>query len=773
MIRRGRRHAGAVLALLAIVSGTLPGTARAETLVNLLERLRAAGFNVIYSSDLVRPDMQVPDAPATTDLLAQARAALAARGLELRSIGNGQYIVTQAAARPNASPPPSPPAQPAPAELQEISVYASRYQLGGEDLGEPRLLTATQIEQVPGSQNDALRATRVIPGVVTNISTRPYIRGSFADDILVQFDGVPLADPYHLKNFQSLISAFDPSAVERIEVFSGGFPVRYGTKSGGVLEVTPRALDSGYEHAVGASLVAYDAASVGHAEKWPIDWLATVRHSVPDVVIKPVNASEGEPEFLDSLGRVRWHSDDDSAWTLGWLLLQDRLDFSTQIGDEATHASYRDEYWWAAYETSPQEALHSRTVLASSWAERERSGILDEPGIAAGSLQESRESSSVDLRSLWTYQASPRMLWTYSFEAGHAHSDLHYDRRGEIDAAIAASFGRSPDNTLIASAAPSETTYAASAAARRRWSNFEAELGVRLDVQRDSSTGLRHEWSPRLNVRQDFADRWHLYGSWGRFTQPQRVDEWRMEERQTQSDPSALAVHTILGVSHDAGRGTRFSVEAYRKRWTEVRPYFDNLFDTLSLVPDLQPDRVRVAPRNSEAAGIEVSARRTFAHAFEGWAAYAYSRVSDDFETMDDIPRSWDQRNALTLGLAWNARPWTASLVLGWHTGWPHTPSTYTPATASAPSSLVIGRRNDARWDDYFSADLSGSWTHAFSLSELSLWFELTNGTNRPNECCVHFITPSPTNGQSLTEPNYYLPRTLNVGFNLRFRDRR
>jgi hypothetical protein len=85
---------------------------------------------------------------------------------------------------------------------------------------------------------------------------------------------------------------------------------------------------------------------------------------------------------------------------------------------------------------------------------------------------------------------------------------------------------------------------------------------------------------------------------------------------------------------------------------------------------------------------------------------------------------------------------------------------------------LLIGRRNAARWDDYVSADLSASWTHSLSWSELSLWLELTNGSNRRNECCVHFIAASRTNGESLTEPNYYLPRTLNVGFNVRFRDR-
>ncbi len=151
----------------------------------------------------------------------RAKRALAAHGLVLRPIGGARYAVTQA---PEQSAPPPAPVQaaaPPPVQLepqQEVSVYASRYDLRMDDIAEPQLLTQTQIEAVPGSQDDALRAARIIPGIASNLSTRPYIRGSFVDDVLVQFDGVPLADPFHLKNFQSVISAFDPAAVKRIEV---------------------------------------------------------------------------------------------------------------------------------------------------------------------------------------------------------------------------------------------------------------------------------------------------------------------------------------------------------------------------------------------------------------------------------------------------------------------------------------------------------------------------------------------------------------------------
>ena len=110
------------------------------------------------------------------------------------------------------------------APLEEISVYASRYAIEGGARRAARSFRATDIERVPGSHDDALHALHSLPGLASNASGRPYIRGSLSEDVLVRYDGIALLDPFHLKNFQSLISAIDPAAVERIEVFSGGFP---------------------------------------------------------------------------------------------------------------------------------------------------------------------------------------------------------------------------------------------------------------------------------------------------------------------------------------------------------------------------------------------------------------------------------------------------------------------------------------------------------------------------------------------------------------------
>ena len=760
----------AVALIASLAAARSFAAAPAESVVSVLEALRAQGINVIYSSDLVPADMRAPALPADLTPLARAEAALAANGLVLRQIGPARYAVTQAAPRP----PPPPPAVPAPPPArvdpppqQEVSVYASRYDLRTDDIGEPHLLTQTQIEQVPGGQDDALRAARIIPGVVSNLSTRPYIRGSFVDDVLVQFDGVPLADPFHLKNFQSLISAFDPAAVKRIEVYSGGFPVSYGTRSGGVIDVEPRTLTSGYEHAFGASLLAYDAATTGRAESLPIDWLATVRHSVPDIVLKPVNGHEGEPQFLDTLGRVRWRNDDGSAWTLGWLLLEDHIDLSTSAMDESTTAHYRDEYLWIARDEVFGDRLTGRTVISGSWGERTRGADLNEPGLGVGTLAEERHTSSVDLRSAWTWRMDDRTTWNYGIEASHSQADLRYDRTGTFAAAVAESFDRPVDNALSARAEPEVETYAAFVSARRRWSPVEIELGARLDGQHYGNMVMRQQFSPRLNLRYDFAPAWRLYGSWGRFTQAQRVDEWRLEDPQLTPDPSAIAIHSIIGLTYQPHDEFRVSLELYRKRWTEVRPYYENLLDSLSLVPDLAPDRIRVAPMASEASGAELTVRRSLPHSFDVWAGFSASLVNDDFASRSDVHRSWDQPRAATLGFDWNHVGWTASAVFGWHRGWPRTDIR---DNTLVPGGLILGPRNADRWGDYFSADISASRTAAFAGGELSTWVEVTNATDRHNACCTHLQAPEPGSTSIGEEANTWLPRTLNVGFTWRFR---
>ena len=64
--------------------------------------------------------------------------------------------------------------------------------------------------------------------------------------------------------------------------------------------------------------------SIGKSETLPLEWVAAIRRSTLDL-IDPVEDGFGKPQFSDTLGRLRWTTEH-GAWTLGWLLLDDRLE---------------------------------------------------------------------------------------------------------------------------------------------------------------------------------------------------------------------------------------------------------------------------------------------------------------------------------------------------------------------------------------------------------------------------------------------------------------
>ena len=737
-----------MLALCATLRAAQP-----TTIDSLLRALAPLGIDVIYSSDLVPADLEAPPPRAGRSPLERAMDALAANGLKLEPVAPQKYVVVRA---PAAAPPAGPDTE---APLQEISVYASRYSIEGREVAAPRELSSSDIEVVPGSHDDSLRALKSLPGLASNVSGRPYIRGSLEDDVLVRYDGITLLDPFHLKNYQSLISAIDPAAVERIEVFSGGFPVRYGTRSGGVIDITPPSRDTGYENRVGASFISAGASSVGSSERWPLEWVVAIRRSTLDL-LEPVEEGFGQPQFSDSLGRLKYRTDH-GAWTVGWLLLDDRIELGKAGDAETAQARYRDEYVWLARDHEFGPRLRTRATAVLTGSERHRDGELDQPGVATGSLEDTTEFQRMELSNVWTWDRREHVTDTFGGEFAVSDAEYTYARTANYSPAVAAAFGRPADNDLTYAGNPRVFTYALHAAERRRWQSFEAELGLRLDGEHYNLGGDHTQISPRLNLRYDFSDKLRVYTSVGRFSQAQHVEEWRIEEAQQTADAAQVSQHSILGVTWEPDAATRWGVEAYTKRWTTISPYFDSQLDPLSLTPDLQPDRIRIAPDESEATGLELSGHHEFSERLSAWGTMSWARVADD-SIEGDVVRSWDQSLALTLGASWQASRWNASVFGGWHRGWPRTPITLSP--------LSLGERNSARWGDFYTLDLRGSYVWPQKYGDFSLVLEVTNATDRSNECCA--VLQTAPDGSFRTETDHWLPTILNLGFSYRWRSR-
>jgi outer membrane receptor protein involved in Fe transport len=119
---------------------------------------------------------------------------------------------------------PKKPTEPAP---YEIVVVGERAPIRHE-------LARTEISRMPGAFGDAFRAIEGLPGVVPIVSGLPYfyVRGAPPGNVGYFFDGIPVPFLYH---FAAGPSVFHPAFIDRVDLYPGAYPVRYGRFAGAIV----------------------------------------------------------------------------------------------------------------------------------------------------------------------------------------------------------------------------------------------------------------------------------------------------------------------------------------------------------------------------------------------------------------------------------------------------------------------------------------------------------------------------------------------------------
>lgn len=100
-----------------------------------------------------------------------------------------------------------------------------------------RELSKGELKLIPGlAEADVMRAVESLPGVVStsDFSSAFNVRGGSADQNLIQLDGIPIYNPFHVAG---VFSVFNSDMVERAELLAGGFPAEYGGRVSSVLNV--------------------------------------------------------------------------------------------------------------------------------------------------------------------------------------------------------------------------------------------------------------------------------------------------------------------------------------------------------------------------------------------------------------------------------------------------------------------------------------------------------------------------------------------------------
>jgi outer membrane receptor protein involved in Fe transport len=757
----------------APVNPSAPAIVAGEPLTAALESLRRAGLALVYSDALVRPSLRVREAPGAGTPEQLARRILAPHGLALERTAAGPFTVI-AGPLPVPASTVAPPDGPDASELQEVPVFASRWRVDPSAEASLTELTREQLEALPGLDEDVLRVMRYLPGTATNgVSARANVRGGRDDELAVYFDGAPLFEPFHFKDYQGLLGMLDPGAIARLDFYSGVFPVRWGDRLSGVLDVAPREAAGGNYHELGLSMLYAHGLSVGETA-WrgrPLRWLGSLRQSTVEATIRAADREGLDPHFVDTLARVEFEPDARTRLVAGFLLLNDSLDAVLSSGEQRTDSRYRDGTGWLSARREGEGGLALSATLSGTERHTERRGALRRPGSVDGALADERELRASTLRLEARRVADAAPGWTVGLELQQLDASFDYAATAGFEPALARAFGRpSALARAVDLDAPGLAGALYGAVQLAPWPRWSLELGLRADAQRhEAREAARRErfrdlqWSPRLAARYDWSDRTVLRASLGRAWQSQRPDELQVADGEPGFHPAQRATQAVLSLERRLGPRALLRVEGYRKAIARPAPRYENLLDPVVLLPEIEPDRFRVAPDEALLYGAEFSLRWRAPRDWEGWLGYAWSEATDVVSGVS-VPRTWNQLHSAAGGVSWSAEPWQLSATATWHSGWRSTPVASAPAVGGAAGAdpvIELGARNSRAWDPFFSLDLRATWRRALPVGRLRLYAELNNLTDHGSPCCLALSIARPPAGapRLQSEQRNWLPR--------------
>lgn len=708
-------------------------------IVEVIDEFRAQGQPFVYSTNVVTDDLYVVFEPEHGTPLEIVQQILRPHGLTIQTDSSVHIVIREPSGPVRRTPPDSNSEEQADSEIENVVVAASRYAVS-RDLSPSRFrFDQRSIQSMPDVGEDPIRIIQRLPGAAASgASARAHFRGGEQNEIGIMLNGQWLFDPFHIRDYQNVFSAIDARAIDGVEVYTGGFPVRYGDRMSGLVLMDSLEPDEPRHNEIGISV--FNTSLLTAGSEGDHGWLFSARRGNLDLVIDP---QFGRPSYFDVFGEYEYEFSPAARLSVNALYADDNVQLVLETDPqelEQVESDTRNAQFWLQLESDWSDNLSSNTVLAwVDYSNRRRGDTNDEEKMVA-MVNDDRDIRQVSLLQDWLWAPSNLHRTQWGLQVTYSDADFRYDAQAEYGGLPAVILDPVTSITRSLQASPHGASYALYVSDRWKLSERAVvEWGLRWDDQIYTDLESDYQLSPRLNLMYRTSEKTELRISAGRYQQSQPVQSLQIEDGITSYWPAQRADHVIAGFRYLAPDDTALRVEAFYKDISKVRPRFENLYDPLGVLPELQADRVRIAPTHARAHGIEVSADR-ITGAWNWWASYTWSEVIDRVDE-HDVPRSWDQRHALQTGLAWHDERWSFSAAASVHSGWPTTSLELveigTDPDGEPIYEAVPGPRNAERLPTYASLDLRLSRKFDVRRGSLMLFAEVTNALNRRNVCCI------------------------------------
>lgn len=572
-----------------------------------------------------------------------------------------------------------------------------------------------EVLRTPGALDNVFRTLQTLPGVTATdeFGSRLAVRGGAPDQNLTMMDTVEIHDPYRLFG---LTSAFNPETIQRFELATGGFSVKYGDRLSSLLVIDNRIGNRARTLGGSASLSITDTNLVlegGFPRSARGSWLVSARRTYYDLVAARVT-DQDFPQFADVQAKAVW--DLAPGRTLSLFGLRSRQKAALELDEADARGEFNDDtdndLASVRLDATLGRSGQSHTIVAYS-------NSASSFGVSAAFENRSQRSNAPDAeaigvsnvifdRALTLRDVSLRqeLSWARGTHVVEGGGELHrlstrlsFVIEGDRNPAAANGSSQQGGAGLPDSIISDRDVTRGGLWLLDRWQPtpvLSLEAGLRLDR---SGANRDAQISPRLNGSYAVTSSTRLRGAVGRYTQSPGY------EKLVQSDyvldltgpevarlRSERAIQASGGIERDiAGTGT-LRAEVYYKEFSQLlvgRLETDTergerlaQYDfPVALASNIPTDPIiTTVPTNDgrgRAFGFDVFVSRTRAPAsarVRGWASYTWGKAQR-VAYGRTYPFEYDRRHQLSVVAAYRLTDrWELATTTRVASGFPRTP---------------------------------------------------------------------------------------------------
>jgi TonB family protein len=611
-------------------------------------------------------------------------------------------------------------------------------------------IAADQGRRVAGTQGDVLKVVENMPGVGRAAvgSGQLVVWGAAPQDTRVYVDGVRIPSLYHHGGIRSVIH---PEFVRSVELAPGGWGSPYGRSLGGLVTVQQKPLEGAGIHGA-AQLDVFDASAALRAEITKNVHAAIggrrghLNSLIPIVTKQDTGVLFTVPQYWDGQARLAWTPNARTTVELGGMISSDKTERIVASVDPGSRRSEaRSVQWGRIYGKYRHEHEDGATVTVTPWVGIDSTSLVTRSGGTPADIEV--DSRLVGLRASHRSRPFDRLTVEVGLDAEATFSTAH--RRGSISTPAREGdiriFAQTPSDQV---SADSWDVAIASAAAF-----VDADLsllggklhvlpGARFEpylISTSRRTPVAGEtpsigaftsevaMMPRIAVTADISARVRARMAYGYYEQPPAVE-----------DLSAVFGNPLLALSraHHALAGAR--VALLDTLSVEVTGFYTSSSGLAARNPSSAPllAEALLPIGEGRAFGAQILLRKELSKGFFGW--FAYGIVRSERRDRPDAPFrlfDLDQTHVLTALASYTiGKGFEVGARARFSTGFPRTPVVSAAYDARTDAyHPIFGPQNSERIPAFVQFDVRGSKTFRLGKSELEIYLDIQNVTNRQN----------------------------------------